>query len=595
MAGGAIVAQGGDAYAHLIDPKKTWYNNSRLMLLNAWIFLFLITSATNGYDGSMMNGLQSLTQWTSFFDHPSASQLGLLNSIQGIGGLLALPFAPYCSDGLGRRYTVALGAVLMVGATAMQTASQTVSVFVAARFLIGFGCTFAANAAPMLVTELAYPPYRAQLTSTYNSLWYLGAIIAAWTTFGTFKIDNTWSWRIPSVLQALPSLAQLIFIWWAPESPRWLVSKGRDQEALDVLAYYHANGRQDDPLVQQEFNEMKGTIGDASKEDNSSWKALFGTVGNRKRVTVIAAIAFFSQWSGNGIASYYLNMILKAVGIEDSNEQLLINGVLQIWNFAWALFAAGMVDKAGRRTLFLISGVGMLVFFSGQTICYALFVEESNKMAGHGVIGFIFLYYAAYDLAFTPLLVSYTVEILPFSLRAKGLNILGLTVSLAAISNQYINPVALDALGWRYYIVYVAWIACECVFLYLFIIETKGLSLEETAVLFDGGSSAKDTEKAFNMGIALDGNGAVAVHRQSGVSVGHQRGVSFHRKSASAQRGVSLQLSADNSSDDEINLKGQTLPPVSEYDVDDSLKGNFIGDGASSRTMLVDPSERKAI
>lgn len=67
---------------------------------------------------------------------------------------------------------------------------------------------------------------------------------AAWTTFGSFKINNSWAWRLPSLLQGLPSIAQILLIWFAPESPRWLVSKGRDAQALKTLAYYHADGNE---------------------------------------------------------------------------------------------------------------------------------------------------------------------------------------------------------------------------------------------------------------------------------------------------------------------------------------------------------------
>ncbi|KAF8902994.1 hexose transporter [Mucidula mucida] len=495
MAGGAVANVGAGGFGHLIDPRRTWYNNRRLIALNGWIVLFLITSSTNGYDGSMMNGLQSVTQWSDYFDNPSGGKLGLLNAIQSIGSLAAYPFSPYVSDGIGRKRTVALGAFLMIVATAIQTAAQSVGMFIGARFLIGFGLTFAANSAPMLVTEISYPTYRAPLTSAYNSLWYSGSIVAAWTTFGTFKISNTWAWRVPSVLQALPSVIQVILIWWAPESPRWLVSKGREEEALDILAYYHADGDRNDPLVQFEFQEIKAAIDfDRNVAANVGWKALIKTVGNRKRMNIIVAIAFFSQWSGNGIASYYLNKILKAIDITDSTTQLLINGILQIWNLAWALLASFLVDRAGRRLLFLLSGVGMFIFFGAQTVCFGVFSEKGTPGAAHGLIAFIFLFYAAYDIAFSPLIVSYTVEILPYPLRAKGLTVFNFTVSLALIFNQYVNPVALDALGWKYYIVYVVWLFCECVFLFFFVVETKNLSLEETAALFDGPDAARELQ-----------------------------------------------------------------------------------------------------
>jgi MFS family permease len=123
--------------------------------------------------------------------------------------------------------------------------------------------------------------------------------------------------------------------------------------------------------------------------------------------------------------------------------QLLINGILQIWNFILALGAAALVDKIGRRTLFLTSGVGMFVFFSAQTICFAVFMEKGYQPAANAVIAFIFLFYAAYDIAFTPLIVSYTVEILPFQIRAKGFTVFNFTISLALIFNQYVNPIAL--------------------------------------------------------------------------------------------------------------------------------------------------------
>ncbi|KIK54176.1 hypothetical protein GYMLUDRAFT_48970 [Collybiopsis luxurians FD-317 M1] len=488
MAGGVVAAAAADSGINsLLDPRRKWYNNRRLFALNAWIILLLITSSTNGYDGSMMNGLQSLDQWKDYFNHPSDSELGLLNAIQNIGSLAAYPFAPYLSDGIGRRMTVFVGASIMCIATAIQSAAQSEGMFVGARFLIGFGLTFAANAAPMLVSEISYPRYRAQLTATYNSLWYLGAIIAAWTTFGTFKINNTWAWRVPSVLQGLPSVIQVCLIWFVPESPRWLVYKGKEEQALKVLAHYHADGNRDDPLVQYEFNEIKNAIEyDREIAANVGWKSFIATPGNLKRLRIIVAIAFFSQWSGNGLASYYLNKILDDINIKDATTQLLINGILAIWNLFCALIASSLVEKLGRRFMFLCSSIGMLVWFTSQTIAFAQFQINGQPAAAHSVIAFIFLFYAFYDIAYTPLIVMYTVEILPYPLRAKGFTIFNFTISLALIFNQYVNPIALGHITWKYYIVYCCWIAFECVFVYLYVVETKGLTLEETAAIFDG-------------------------------------------------------------------------------------------------------------
>ncbi|KAG5646741.1 hypothetical protein DXG03_002423 [Asterophora parasitica] len=493
MGAGAAASTGVQgAYGHLLDPNRKWYNNRRLIALNGWIVLLLITSSTNGYDGSMMNGLQSLDQWKDYFNRPTGGQLGLLNAIQNIGSLAAYPIAPYLSDGLGRRPAIFIGAVIMCIATAIQTASQSVGMFIGARFLIGFGLTFAANAAPMLVTEVAYPTHRGPLTSTYNSLWYSGAIIAAWTTFGTFKIQSTWAWRVPSALQALPSVIQIALIWFCPESPRWLISKGKEEQALKTLAYYHADGNSEDPLVRYEFEEIKAAIEfDRTVASNVGWKSFIASAGNRRRLRIIVALAFFSQWSGNGLVSYYLNKVFDGIGITNPTTQLLINGILQIWNLFWALAASAMVDKLGRRILFLASAGGMTIFFTLQTVCSAVFANTGSQGAAHAVIAFIFLFYASYDLAFTPLIVSYTLEILPYQLRAKGFTVFNFAISLSLIFNQYVNPIALDAIHWKYYVVYCCWLAVETIFLFFFVIETKNRTLEETAALFDGDDAAQ--------------------------------------------------------------------------------------------------------
>ncbi|KAF8149400.1 general substrate transporter [Crassisporium funariophilum] len=492
MGGGPAIVSQNAGFLHLITDTRPWYKNKRILLLNLWVALLLITSSTNGYDGSMMNGLQSISQWETAFNNPTGGKLGLLNAIQNIGSLAAYPFSPYVTDGFGRRPAIFFGAVVMVGATILQTASNSVGMFIGARFLIGFGLTFAASAAPLLVTEIAYPTQRAQATSMYNTLWYLGSIIAAWTTFGTFSLNNSWAWRIPSALQGLPSVMQIFLIWFVPESPRWLVSKGREAEALKTLAYYHANGNANDPLVQYEFEEIRAAIAfDRDVAANVGWVSLFKTPGNRRRMRIILALAFFSQWSGNGLVSYYLNKVFIALGITDNFTQLLINGILNIFNFIVAIVAGFLCDKVGRRRLFMTSTIGMLVFWTLQTACFAVYTEHGSKMAAHAVIAMIFLFYGFYDLAFTPLIVSYTVEILPFSLRAKGFTVFNFAISLSLIFNQYVNPIALAKLGWKYYLVYVAWLIFETVFCYIFIIETKNRSLEETAALFDGDETVK--------------------------------------------------------------------------------------------------------
>src|ERR1700744_2380070 len=138
----------------------------------------------------------------------------------------------------------------------LQSISTSLGMFIAARFFLGFGVAIAHGSrsvtvksaafltvdSPLLLTELVHPQDRPIFTSIYNTTWYFGFIIAAWLTFGTNQIPNNWAWRIPSMVQAVPSLLQLSFIWLVPESPRWLISKGKEELALKTLADVHANG-----------------------------------------------------------------------------------------------------------------------------------------------------------------------------------------------------------------------------------------------------------------------------------------------------------------------------------------------------------------
>lgn len=493
------------AYEHLVDSTRPWYKKRRLVLLNIWIAVLLITSSTNGFDGSMVNGLQSLDSWESAFNYPSGSKLGFLGASQNVGALLSLPIAPFLTDTYGRRCSIFLGVCFMIFGVVLQTASQSVGMFIGARFLIGFGTTFAANAAPLLVTEIAYPSHRGPLTSLYNTMWFLGSITASWSTYGSFHIKSSWSWRLPSALQGLPSVIQLALIWFVPESPRWLVSKGQRAKALQTLAYYHSDGNEEEPLVQYEYEEIKAAIAvERATNSHLGWASFTKTKGNRKRLRIIIALAVFSQWSGNGLLSYYLSKVLNAVGITESNTQLLINGCLNIFNFTCAIFGALICDKVGRRRLFLISTSSMLLFWSLLTMCIALYVQAVSKAAAYGVVVFIFLFTTGYAIAFTPLIVSYTLEILPFALRAKGFAIFSLFVSASVIFNQYINPIALERLGWKYYLVYVGWLAFELVYVVLFVVETKDRTLEETAAMFDGDDTVMDLAYRASLHAGID-------------------------------------------------------------------------------------------
>jgi hypothetical protein len=140
------------------------------------------------------------------------------------------------------------------------------------------------------------------LTKLYPSR-YVGAILAAGVTLGTYNRPDDWSWRLPSLIQLVPSLLQLSFIWFVPESPRWLLSKGRDNEAFEILVKYHGEGDRENAFVLAEFAEIRERVRFEMEHSKRRWSELLSTSGNRKRILIASCLGLFSQWSGNGLVS----------------------------------------------------------------------------------------------------------------------------------------------------------------------------------------------------------------------------------------------------------------------------------------------------
>ena len=162
--------------------------------------------------------------------------MGVLNTINTIGFICALPFTGYLSDKLGHRRPIHVGSVITIIGAVIQTALQNIGMFFAARYLLRFGLSVASVAAPAFV-----------------------------------------SGRIPSALQALPSIIQISLSCWIPESPRWLIYKDRRDEAIQILAKHHAGGDMQSPLVLYEIAEISAALGAEKLQSSSSYMEFFHT------------------------------------------------------------------------------------------------------------------------------------------------------------------------------------------------------------------------------------------------------------------------------------------------------------------------------
>ncbi len=184
----------------------------------------------------------------------------------------------------------------------------------------------------------------------------------------------------------------------------------------------------------------------------------------------------------------YLAPALKAVGVTKPIQLVSINAGLAAWNLIIAEIAGLNCERFGRRPLFLISTIGMIISYTFVMGFSAGFANTNNSALGLAAIPFLFLFYGSYDIAWTPLNYSYAVEIMPFNLRTKGMAIYVSVQNLANAFNQFVNPVALAAITWKYYAVYIAIDCFYVALIYFYFPETKKLSIEEVSLVFDYGT-----------------------------------------------------------------------------------------------------------
>ncbi|EMG45196.1 Hexose transporter [Candida maltosa Xu316] len=250
-----------DDYLYLDKP---FYRYKFLNVLNWYIFLNTISCTSNGYDGSLLNGLQILEIWRAKMGNPEGAVLGALSNGVVFGGLISALFTSWMCDNLGRKPTVLIGAAVTVLGSILQGVSTNFAFFLVARIIIGVGTNINSVASPTLISEISYPKYRATAVSNYPPWWYFGAMIAAWVTYGTHNINSDYSWRIPSYLQGTLALFQFVCCCISmPESPRFLVSKGHVDRARDILRELHTGNDYSEKataLVEFELQEIRAAI-----------------------------------------------------------------------------------------------------------------------------------------------------------------------------------------------------------------------------------------------------------------------------------------------------------------------------------------------
>ncbi|KAI9574335.1 hypothetical protein HD554DRAFT_2229539 [Boletus coccyginus] len=445
------------------QDKVPWYKKPNLRLLYLLMFpTCLGVEMTTGFDSSMLNGFQAVPTWLEFFHNPRSALLGRVSAMYELGAIAALPFVPSVVDKFGRRRSILIGSILMIIGGVLQGAAW--------------------NPASSLIGELSHPKERATIGALFNCCYSLGSLTAAGVTLGTFSMHSNWGWRIPSFLQAVPSLLQVSFIWFLPESPRWLVSKGRWDEAYAILVKYHAEGDENSEFVKAEYIQIEETLQEEMKNAEMSWKEAFSTTGMRKRVVIASFLGLFTKWSGNGLTSYFLSPILDNIGIHDDRMKNIINFAKGGWTLVSSIFLA-----------LITCTISLLVVFTAWTVASAEYARTHSVISSHVVLALIFAYYPAYSIGFNALTYSepLAIYVTMNHFLTEQIAFLGITIFQwwgrgARFVTQFVDPIGIEAAGWKYYIIYCVWNAFEVAFVYFMFPETSGRTLEELTFLYEG-------------------------------------------------------------------------------------------------------------
>ncbi|GAW03203.1 general substrate transporter [Lentinula edodes] len=430
------------------------------------LYLILVVafmgSMSNGFDGQVMGAVNGMNQYLNYFGISGADAGGGVGTATALifdfysGSIVGVLLAGPLTDGkFGRRGGMFIGAtIILIGAITITTALDK-PYLLGGRFVLGLGVSITATACPSYVVEMAPPQWRGRLTGLFNSI-------------------------------------LVSFVWFLPESPRWYVSAGKVDKAAEVLAKYHGNGDVNAPLVQLELKEFEESIKlDASDKRWWDYSELVNTSNARYRTLMMLMMGFFGQWSGNGLG-YFLTVLFKNAGVESQERRLVLNFVNTIVSAIGASIGTSLCDTLGRRTMWFWGTFASASTLIIVTVCTALFGQNSaNPDGANAAIAFIFLFGFVFSFAYTPLQALVPTECLANNTRAKGMAMYSLAVSCAGLVGNYAGPIALQNIGWKYYIVYVCWDIFECTMIWFFAVETRGRTLEELNEIFESPNPVK--------------------------------------------------------------------------------------------------------
>lgn len=424
-----------------------------------------------GYDTAVVSGAVEYLQ--KHFEL-SDLQLGWVVSSALFGCIAGAGIAGWMGDKFGRKRAMMICGLLFLVSTVGSALAETADQLVWTQIIGGVGVGAASLLTPVYISEIAPPSRRGALTTLNQMAILLGMVITyivnaqlANAYDEAWRIQTSWRWMFAS--EAVPTLLFMGLLFFIPESPRWLVSKKREEEAAVILRKLGS-----ERLVAEEIADIHNSF----VGEKVPWGKIFAPP-YRKILVFGAILAAFQQLVGINIVMYYAPRIFTSAGVATSTAigHSVIIGVAML---VFTVVALVLADRIGRRPLLLASCAGMALSLAALAVAFGRIVPGQEGQ----ILVWVLLYVAAFSIGMGPLVWTVITEIFPNRIRgrAAGICVFGLWIANFLVSQFF--PYMLTQFGYKTFWVHAAFSAFSFVFILLAIPETKGRTLEEVEQLF---------------------------------------------------------------------------------------------------------------
>ncbi|PPJ52536.1 hypothetical protein CBER1_10174 [Cercospora berteroae] len=440
-----------------------------------------------GYDLGVIAGAVASENFVSTFD-PTNSEVGAVVSVFTGGAFIGAGLAGPTGDSLGRKLTILIGSVVFILGGALQAGAQGLSYLYAGRAIAGIGVGFLVMIVPLYQAELAHPSIRGRVTALQQFMLGIGALVASWVSYATYTYipaSSSNQWRISLGLQIVPAgfLAALIMLF--PESPRWLIAHGKPEKGLATLAKLHAHGNENDAWVRAEYEQIQDMITFEREHEARSYAELFTNKSSFRRLLLAVSIQASVQMTGVSAIQYYSPAIFEQMGIPGS-DTLKYQGISSVIAIVAQFCCILFIDYTGRRWAMIGGNIGNCITFIIATILLAKFPpgQTNNNAASWGFIVITWVYNFSFSATNGPLSWIVPAEIFDTRTRSKGVSIATMTSFAFNTMIGQVTPIAIESIGWRFYILFVVCNFTNALWFWAIQPETAKRPLEEMNYLF---------------------------------------------------------------------------------------------------------------